>query len=71
MQGYFRAKGRHNTETLTVHLYGTSLSNVTPSNNTARPAESLEGGVQGALRGGHALAIGRAKKRRALAERVI
>lgn len=49
LQGYFTAKWRHNTENLlTVHLYGTSLSNVTPSSNTARPAVGLEGGGSGA-----------------------
>lgn len=36
---------------------------MTPSINTARPAAGLEGGVQGMLRGGHALAKGRAKRR--------
>lgn len=51
MQGYFRAKRRHNTETSTVHLYDTSLSNITLSNNTARPAVGLKGRVRAVVGG--------------------
>lgn len=71
MLGYFRAKRRHNTETLTVHLYGTSISNITPSDNIARPAIGLEGWILEVLGGRSCSGQRRAKRSRAPTEKVI